>query len=131
VVVGAISKPGEKRLVPILPNLAAWLEPHRRTSGLVVQFANVNNQLGKLLQSASLESVHNGLRHGFGSHRLAVLKSPDQVAYEMGSSKQMVFKHHRRVVEDVQGVRWLSLVPDPTCQPVFRPPPPAPLAQAA
>jgi len=131
VVMGALSKPGEKRLVPILPNLAAWLEPHRRTSGLVVQFANVNNQLGKLLQSAALESVHNGLRHSFGSHRLAVLKSPDHVACEMGSSKQMVFKHYRRVVAEVQGVRWFSLFPDPTCQPVFRLPPPAPLAQAA
>lgn len=131
VVKGAISKPGEKRLVPILPNLAAWLEPHRCTSGPVVPFANVNNQLGKLLQNASLESVHNGLRHSFGSHRLAVLKNPDQVAYDMGSSRQMVFKHYRRVVEEIQGVRWFALFPDPTGQPVFQLAPPAVLAQAA
>src|SRR5262249_12308867 len=71
-VMGSIPKPGEKRLVPILPNLEAWFESHRRTKGPVVEFANVTNQLGKLLKSASLESVHNGLRHSFGSHRLAV-----------------------------------------------------------
>lgn len=131
VVLGAISKPGEKRLVPILPNLAAWLEPHRRSSGSVVEFANVNNQLVKLLQDVSIKSVHNGLRHSFGSHRLAVLKSPDQVAYEMGSSKQMVFKHYRRVVEEAQGLRWFSLHPDSARQAVFQIPPPAALAQAA
>lgn len=131
VVKGEISKPGEKRLVPILPNLAAWLETPRCASGPVVSFANVNNQLGKLLESASLESVHDGLRHSFGSHRLAVLKNSDQVAYDMGSSQQMVFKHYRRVVEEIQGVRWFALFPDPTGQPVIQLAPPVALAEAA
>jgi hypothetical protein len=37
-VLGASTKTGRHRQVPVLPNLAAWLRPHRRESGLVVPF---------------------------------------------------------------------------------------------
>jgi integrase len=71
VVLGGNTKTGRHRQVPILPNLAAWLRPHRQESGLVVPFKNVTNQLCKLVQQCEIQSKHNGLRHSFGSHRLA------------------------------------------------------------
>ena len=79
VVGGEISKPGVKRQVSILPNLAAWLEPLRCDSGPVVPYKNISNEVGDLVRKAEVTRQTNGLRHSFGTHRLALLKNPDAV----------------------------------------------------
>jgi integrase len=118
-VLGASTKTGRHRQVPVLPNLAAWLRPHRRESGLVVPFKNVTNQLCKLVRECGIQSKHNGLRHSFGSHRLAREKDPAKVAYEMGSSTAMIFRHYRKVVTEIEALRWFSIYPDAQGKPTF------------
>lgn len=108
----SIAKEGIRRLVPILPNLAVWLKLHRQPNGRVVPFANVSNQLCEIVKDAGLESKHNGLRHSFGSYRVAIIKDPAQVAYEMGNSVQMVFKNYRKVVDEPEARRWFSIAPE-------------------
>lgn len=119
-VLGGNTKTGRHRQVPILPNLAAWLRPHRQESGLVVPFKNVTNQLCKLLRQSEVQSKHNGLRHAFGSHRLAGQKDPAKVAYEMGNTTAMVFRHYRKVVTELEALRWFSIFPDAEGRPTFR-----------
>lgn len=40
-----IFTPAEMRLVPMEANLRAWMEPHRKPSGPICEYANVPNQL--------------------------------------------------------------------------------------
>lgn len=81
----------------------------------------VANQVSKLTKQSSLEEHQNGLRHSYGSYRLAIVKDPAQIAYEMGNTTSMVFKHYRRVVGEIEAQKWFSLYPDVTLKPVFRP----------
>jgi integrase len=118
-VLGANTKTGSHRQVPMLPNLAAWLRSHRRGSGLVVPFKNVTNQLCKLVRECGIQSKHNGLRHSFGSHRLAREKDPAKVAYEMGNTSAMIFRHYRKVVSESEALRWFALYPDVQGKPMF------------
>ncbi|MCW5554863.1 MAG: hypothetical protein KIS67_22210 [Verrucomicrobiae bacterium] len=119
VILGGKTKTGRHRHAPLLPNLAAWLEKHRKASGPVVPFKNVTNQLCKLLRQSEVQSKHNGLRHAFGSHRLASLKDPAKVAYEMGNTTAMVFKHYRKVVTELESLRWFSIYPDAEGKPTL------------
>jgi len=118
-VLGGNTKTGRHRQVTILPNLAAWLRLHRQESGLVVPFKNVTNQLCKLVHQCGIKSKHNGLRHSFGSHRLASEKDPARVAYEMGNTTAMVFRHYRKVVPEIESVRWFGIYPDAEGKPMF------------
>lgn len=118
-VLGANTKTGRHRQVPVLPNLAAWLRPYRREDGLVVPYKNVTNQLCKLLRKCAIQSKHNGLRHSFGSYRLASQKDPAKVAYEMGNTTAMIFRHYRKVVTEIEAVRWFGIYPDAEGKPTF------------
>ena len=112
VILGENAKTRTKRHAPILSNLAAWLRPFRKTRGLVMPFKNVGNELWKLTRACGIQSKHNGLRHSFGSYRLAVLKDPAQLSYEMGNTTRMVFKHYRKVVTETEALRWFAQFPD-------------------
>jgi integrase len=131
VVRAAIAKEGTRRHAPIPINLQSWLQKYRQQGGRVVPFANVSNQLCRVIHDAGLRSKHNGLRHSFGSFRLAIVKDPAQVAYEMGNSVQMVFKHYRKVVEESEAQRWFAIVPESCSIAVPRQSAAAPLGLAA
>ena len=106
-----IAKCREPRLIPVQPNLAAWLEPFRKPSGPVQPFANVTNELVDLAKAAGIAWKHNGLRHSFGTFRLALVQDPAKVAYEMGNSPRMVFRHYRALVTEDEGKRWFGIMP--------------------
>jgi integrase len=106
-----IAKCREPRLIPVQPNLAAWLGPFRKPSGPVQPFVNVTNELVDLAKTSGVAWKHNALRHSFASYRLAVIQNPDKVAYEMGNSRAMVFKHYRALVTEDEGKRWFGIMP--------------------
>lgn len=109
---GINSKTGAHRLVEVQPNLQAWLAQLRKESGPVVLVANVTNAQVRLIERAKVKWKHNGLRHAYGSYRLALLKDPAKVAYEMGNSPRMVFAHYRELVTAEEASRWFSIGPD-------------------
>jgi integrase len=107
------AKTNSRRLVPITPNLKAWLdlavghhgEGGKKPHGKVLELANVFNALKRLvtatrpaagpdevlvdghrLPAPAEEWKHNALRHSFCSYRLADVKSAAQVALEAGNS---------------------------------------------
>jgi hypothetical protein len=106
-----IAKPRQPRLVPVQPNLAAWLEPFRKASGPIQPFANYANEFADLSKGSGVGWKHNGLRHSFGSFRLAVTQDPQRVAYEMGNSVSMIFKHYRALVTEDEGKRYFGITP--------------------
>lgn len=106
-----IAKRREQRLVSVQHNLAAWLTPFRKTSGSVQPYVNVTNELADLAKKAGITWKHNGLRHSYGSYRLAVVQDPAKVAYEMGNSVSMVFRHYRALLTEEEGKRWFAIMP--------------------
>lgn len=110
----AKSKTGERRLVPIQPNLKAWLEPHRKEKGAVCEYANTTKQILKVAAEAGVEWKHNGLRHSFISYRVAACADVPRVADEAGNSPQIIRHHYLRRVKPAEAEKWFGIAPEKT-----------------
>lgn len=120
----SIAKTNSRRLVPIAPNLTAWLAGCRKERGPVVELANVVNALTRLVtamreaeaarggNTAGFRWKHNALRHSFCSYRLAEVKNAAQVSLEAGNSPQMIFQHYRELVTEKEAGAWFAITPE-------------------
>ncbi len=106
------------RLVPISDNLLAWLTPYRDRIGRL--YANNNEktleralerELDRLGKAVGIKWRRNGLRHSFGSNRLAIVKSFHQVALEMGNSPARVRENYNDPKSEAEGLRYFSITP--------------------
>jgi integrase len=108
------SKTASRRLVPILPALAAWLDTCPVTDGRILSFSHptaFNRSMARALKRAKIDRVDNGLRHSFASYRLAAVKSADQVALEMGNSPRKLFSNYRELVTEAEAEKWFAVRP--------------------
>lgn len=105
------AKTASRRLIPISANLEAWLAPYRDEKGRI-GYANSERIARKVAKENGVVWVHNGLRHGFGSHRLAVLKDAAAVAHEMGNTERMVHGSYKALVTEKQGKAWFAIEPE-------------------
>jgi integrase len=105
-----IAKTRQRRLVPIPENLKAWLLPVRKESGPVVP-RNLRERIQAIGKRAEVPWKSNGLRHSFGSYRLAEVQDAAKVSLEMGNSPQMLFKHYRELVTPEQARQWFAIMP--------------------
>ena len=107
------AKTAQRRIVPILPNLKAWLEPLKQADGpvgpKVEHLTNFSRNISVACKAAGVEMVGNGLRHSFASYRLASVKSADQVALEMGNSPRKLFQHYRELVTAEAAAAWFNV----------------------
>jgi len=106
------SKTARRRIVPIQPNLAAWLRPSTGRQGRVVP-ANSRRKLAKVRKAAGLTNwPNNGLRHSFASYRLAITHDAPRVASELGhTSPQMLYNTYREVVLPDEAERYWKIEP--------------------
>lgn len=108
------SKTGQRRYVPILPALGAWLQPRSKKSGRIIPFASAKT-LSAAMRSvttvAQVEWKHNGLRHSYASYRVAVIKDIPQVSLEMGNSPQVIISNYRELVTEKKGKEWFAVMP--------------------
>jgi integrase len=113
-VAGEKAKTRSRRLVPILPNLAQWLAPYAKQTGLV--WKATENELkdarAETVKAAATPWKDNGCRHSFCSYRLAAVQSAAQVALEAGNSPQMIFKHYRELVKPEAAKTWFAIAPE-------------------
>lgn len=101
-----------RRIVPILPALAAYLKaikPPR--TGRIVPNVNMTPRQFKVAAAAGLKWKHNASRHSFGSYRMAEIKNAFHVAEEMGNSPAMVKKHYFQAVTKAEAIRFWSICP--------------------
>jgi integrase len=108
----AKAKSARRRLVPIQPNLASWLQPYSGLSGRVVPAA-ARGKLDQVRKAAGLKHwPKNGLRHSFASYRLAAIHDAPRVASELGhTSPQMLYSTYREVVRPEEAVRYWKIAP--------------------
>ena len=111
------AKTASRRIVPILPALAAWLKkvPKEKRTGFVTpQYANLENisrVFSGAFEGTGVTFQQNGFRHSFASYRLAEVKSADQVALEMGNSPRKLFTNYRELVTEDDAAEWFAVLP--------------------
>jgi integrase len=106
----AKAKSARRRIVPIQPNLAAWLRPYSKMEGPVVP-AGARKKLARIRKAAELARwPNNGLRHSFASYRLAAIHDAPRVSAELGhTSPQMLYSTYRELVHSEEAERYWKL----------------------
>jgi integrase len=120
-ITAANAKTASRRIVPILPNLAAWLKDAAKKKGKIfphsrAYFHELQREISKRTKTAALAAVpwkHNALRHSFISYRCASIQNVAQVALEAGNSPAMIFGHYRELVTADDAKKWFSIKPEP------------------
>jgi integrase len=111
-VTAAKAKSARRRIIPIQPNLTAWLRPYSGIKGPVVP-AGAKKKLLKARRAAGLlKWPRNGLRHSFASYRLAAIHDAPRVSAELGhTSPQMLYSTYREVVRPEEAERYWKIAP--------------------
>ena len=114
------AKTASRRIVPILPNLKSWLEPHAKKTGMI--FPSGADYYHELMREAAgatktdtipaVQLKHNALRHSFISYRVATIQNVAQVALEAGNSPAMIFAHYRELVTAADAKTWFAIAPE-------------------
>ena len=111
-VVARKAKSARRRIIPIQPNLAAWLAPFQGTKGKVVPSAARAKLLNARKAAGLARWPRNGLRHSFASYRLAAIHDAPRVATELGhTSPQMLYSTYREVVRPEEAERYWKIGP--------------------
>lgn len=101
-----------RRLVPIKPNLKAWLLRYRKESGPVCPFLNTTKQLLKLSAAAGIKWKKNALRHSCISYRVAESGDVARVAEESGNSVAVIRTNYLRRVKPAEAEKWFKIAPN-------------------
>jgi integrase len=108
----AKAKSARRRIIPIQPNLTAWLRPYARTHGSIIP-KGVRGKLDQVRKAAGLlKWPNNGLRHSFASYRLAAIHDAPRVSAELGhTNPQMLYSTYREVVRPEEAERYWKIEP--------------------
>lgn len=107
----ANSKTRSRRLVPIQPNLRAWLEPIAQICGPVVGQDLRDRHVAARKEAGITDWPTNAIRHSFVSYRLASSGNASQTALESGHSQTILFAHYRELVRPKEAVRYWKIEP--------------------
>jgi len=106
------AKSARRRFVRIQPNLAKWLQLHRRSSGSVTP-PDYRELLDSARKAAKIDDwPQNALRHGFASYHLAHFNNAGALALELGhTNSNLVFQHYRQLVKPKEAERYWKIAP--------------------
>lgn len=115
-----ITKTETRRLMPILPNLRAWLKkyPPRDQLCPLEKIRSNSSSLVKLIRKSGVEPRHNGLRDSYASFRFAMLADAGKVAEETGHNPAQLRRSYReislpdgRVITPALARKYFGIVP--------------------
>ncbi|NDB95458.1 MAG: hypothetical protein EBZ78_04795, partial [Verrucomicrobia bacterium] len=105
-------KQAGRRIVPILPALAAYLKAIKPPkTGRIVPNVNMTPRQFRIAANAGLKWKHNASRHSYGSYRMAEIKNAFHVAEEMGNTPAIVKKHYFQAVTKAEAARFWAIRP--------------------
>lgn len=111
---GRISKTRQRRLIPLTPNLKAWLTPYLKLQGPVwpLTLKSFATMKGRVLRSIPFFTPKaNGLRHSYISYRMAQTSNAASVSLEAGNTPEIIFRHYRQLVSPEQAEKWFAVMP--------------------
>ena len=108
------SKTRQRRLVEMVPALAAWLEPWRaEASGPLWLGHEVTFQqhFRELCEAAAMPRKANGLRHSFCSYHFALHGNENATAAQAGNSPAMIHAHYKGLATKAEALAWFAVAP--------------------
>ena len=110
---GNKSKTGYSRQIPLQPNLKLWLAQWRESDGLVCPGTSLVHVNPAIQRVSGVKLSHDAMRHGYGTHRHAILKNVGAVASEMGNSPQICRRHYLNAFCTEQEAKdWFGIMPE-------------------
>lgn len=108
------AKTRRRRLIPITPQIRAWLEAGAKAEGTLPP-ENWQRRRKKVRVRAGVFKgwPQNASRHSFVSYFYAKSKSASETAAIAGHSEQMLFAHYREVVNPADADAFFGLLPNP------------------
>jgi len=111
-VTAAKAKSARRRIVPIQPNLAAWLCHSGGMKGRLAPVGARKKLVRVRKATGLLKWPHNGLRHSFASYRLAAIHDAPRVSAELGhTSPNMLYGTYRELVHPAEAERYWQIAP--------------------
>jgi integrase len=105
------AKTATRRLVPILPNLAEYLQPYHRATGHLFKMKDDKRAIAWARKNGITPWPINCLRHSFASYRLAATADAARVALELGNSPAKLFSNYRELADEHDAQAWFSVAP--------------------
>jgi integrase len=108
------SKTRQRRLVEVVPALAAWLGQFRNfTSGKVCTLHEITWQqhFVELCEKAGVSRKPNGLRHAFCTYHFALNANENLTAAQAGNSPAMVHQHYKGLATKAEAKKWFNVKP--------------------
>ncbi|HJY53424.1 MAG TPA: tyrosine-type recombinase/integrase [Candidatus Udaeobacter sp.] len=103
------SKTATRRLVPILPNLAQYLQPYHRATGHLFKFKDDKRAIAWTRKNGVDPWPINCLRHSYASYRLAATADAARVALELGNSPAKLFSNYRELADEQEAKAWFAI----------------------
>lgn len=105
------SKTRSRRLIPICPALASWLESLRSSEGKVWPkgYDMLHEDFKALRGDLKIPDRRNGLRHAFISAHYAAHSDEGLTAKVAGNSPDMIHKHYKALMEKEDGEAWFAV----------------------
>lgn len=101
-----------QRDVPLGIAAQAWLLPFKNLKGIIWNWKTAaDGRYGAIRKKAKVRAVKDGLRHSYASYRVKINPDLDQVAAEMGNSKEELLRSYKRVVTVKEAKAWFSIMP--------------------
>jgi len=107
------SKTATRRLVPIQPNLAKWLEPYRGSKGKLFKSRRTVDSAIRFAKRLRIPWKANCLRHSYATYRLSIVPDAGRIALEMGNSPAKLFTNYRELDRENHAPEWFAVEPPP------------------
>ena len=112
-----LAKLRQRRVPPILPNLAKWLKPFEGLKGPIVRgYASpetVQRAVARRLMKVGVKLGRNSFRNCYISYRVAQPTAPSIVAAEAGTSVRMIESNYKELATTEESKSWFSINPTP------------------
>ena len=106
-ITAAKAKTRKRRLVSLSDNLREWI-----ALGGDLPLTNKPKRLARVLHIAGLKWKPDIMRHSFASYHLAMYRSADKTAFELGHrDSKMLFAHYRELVTQEAAESYWSIRP--------------------
>ena len=109
----AKSKTRARRLVAVVPALAAWLKPYQDCAGPVWphNLDRFHDEFNELLGILGTDTKRNGLRHAFCTYHFALHANENLTAQQAGNSPAMVHQHYKGLATKAEAQKWFTVRP--------------------
>ena len=112
---GEITKMSNRRVVYIRDNLLEWLQLWKDkfgTNEIVVPHQNrVQHLVLKKIRTKLGKSIHDGLRHSFGTYLQALTNDCDYVSEQMGHTLSVFKSHYMDLVSCKMAKQFFAITP--------------------